>query len=109
MNISGIPFGTTDWSQIEPTVHKGVTGMAYWRTRQFGDIRVRMVEYSPGYLADHWCDKGHILLCTEGELTTELKDGRKFTLNPGQSYQVADGADAHRSFTAVGATLFIVD
>ncbi len=68
-----------------------------------------MVEYSPGYLADHWCDKGHILLCTEGELTTELKDGRKFTLKPGQSYQVADGADAHRSFTAAGATLFIVD
>jgi len=70
MEMSGIPFGTTDWSQIEPTEHKGEKGRAYWRTRQFGAIRVRMVEYTPGYLADHWCVKGHILLCTEGELHT---------------------------------------
>jgi mannose-6-phosphate isomerase class I len=109
MKITDTPFGTTDWSRIERAVYKGATGMAYWRTRQFGDIRVRMVEYTPGYLADHWCDKGHILLCTDGELTTELKDGRKFTLKPGMSYQVADKTDLHRSFTAVGATLFIVD
>ena len=109
MNISGIPFGTTDWSQIEPTVHKGVTGMAYWRTRQFGDIRVRMVEYSPGYLADHWCEKGHILLCLSGSLHTVLADGRSFDLKPGMSYQVADGAEPHRSRTETGAKLFIVD
>ncbi|HTD90228.1 MAG TPA: DHCW motif cupin fold protein [Burkholderiales bacterium] len=109
MQISGIPFATTDWSKIERVEYKGETGSAHWRTQQFGDIRVRMVEYSPGYLADHWCDKGHILLCTAGELTTELNDGRKFTLKPGMSYQVADQADAHRSFTAIGATLFIVD
>jgi mannose-6-phosphate isomerase class I len=67
------------------------------------------VEYTPGYLADHWCDKGHILLCMEGQLVTELKDGRSFTLEPGMSYQVADNTDAHRSYTTVGATLFIVD
>ena len=109
MNISGIPFGTTDWSRIEPTEHKGETGVAYWRTRTFGDIRVRMVEYTPGYLADHWCVKGHFLLCTEGELHTELEDGRKFVLKPGISYQVADNAEAHRSYTKVGAKLFIVD
>ena len=83
--------------------------MAYWRTRQFGDVRVRRVEYTPGYLADHWCSKGHILLCLAGELETELEDGRRFVLTPGMSYQVADGAEAHRSRTAVGATLFIVD
>ena len=83
--------------------------MAYWRTRQFGDLRVRRVEYTPGYLADHWCSKGHILLCLAGELETELEDGRRFVLTPGMSYQVADGAEAHRSRTAVGATLFIVD
>jgi mannose-6-phosphate isomerase class I len=107
--MSGIPFGTTDWSQVAATEHKGATGTAHWRTRQFGAIRVRMVEYSAGYLADHWCVKGHILFCTRGELHTELEDGRSFTLKPGMSYQVADHAEPHRSSTATGATLFIVD
>jgi hypothetical protein len=109
MQMSGIPFGTTDWNAIAPTMHAGETGTATWRTRQFGDIRVRMVDYSPGYKSDHWCEKGHILFCVDGELTTDLKDGRAFTLTPGMSYQVADGADAHRSYTARGARLFIVD
>jgi quercetin dioxygenase-like cupin family protein len=109
MKISGIPFGITDWSSIECTEHAGDTGVAYWRTQCFGEIRVRMVEYSPGYLADHWCEKGHILLCLQGELRTELADGRVFTLTPGMSYQVADGAEPHRSSTVSGATLFIVD
>jgi len=109
MNISNIPFGTTDWSKIEPTEHQGVSGMALWRTQNFDTIRVRMVEYSAGYLADHWCLKGHILLCLEGELHTELQDGRTFVLRPGTSYQVADNAEAHRSFTECGAKLFIVD
>lgn len=109
MKMSGIPFQTTDWSHIEPTRHPGETGQAWWRTQHFGDIRVRMVEYSPGYLADHWCEKGHVLLCLDGELQTELKDGRVFTLRPGMSYQVADGAEPHRSRTEVGARLFIVD
>jgi hypothetical protein len=109
MHMAGIPFGTTDWSAVEPTSHKGEVGIATWRTRQFGDIRVRMVEYSPGYLADHWCEKGHILFCIEGELDTELADGRRFVLRPGMSYQVADGAEPHRSRTDKGARLFIVD
>ena len=109
MKMSDIPFGITDWSAVEATEHPGDTGMAYWRTRQFGDVRVRRVEYTPGYLADHWCSKGHILLCLAGELETELEDGRCFVLTPGMSYQVADGAEPHRSRTAVGATLFIVD
>ncbi|RJG07131.1 hypothetical protein D3870_14970 [Noviherbaspirillum cavernae] len=109
MKITDTPFGTTDWSAIEITEHKGDTGVAYWRTQRFGDIRVRMVEYSPGYLADHWCSKGHILLCVEGELHTELEDGRTFVLKPGMSYQVADNAEPHRSSTSVGAKLFIVD
>ena len=109
MQISELPFGTTDWSLVEATEHQGETGLAYWRTRHFGDIRVRMVEYTSGYLADHWCVKGHILLCIEGELITELEDGRKFTLTPGMSYQVADNAEPHRSSTATGARLFIVD
>ena len=109
MNMSGIPFDTTDWSSIEATEHRGTSGVAHWRTRQCGEIRVRMVEYSPGYVADHWCEKGHILLCLEGELQTELRDGRRFVLRPGMSYQVADGAEPHRSSTTTGARLFIVD
>jgi len=109
MQIDAIPFGTTDWSTVEPTEHPGETGKAFWRTRQFGPIRVRMVEYTPGYLADHWCSKGHILLVVAGALDTELADGRRVTLTPGMSYQVADGAEPHRSATAGGATLFVVD
>jgi hypothetical protein len=109
MRMTDISFGTTDWSAVERTEHKGVTGVAYWRTRTFGAIRVRMVEYSPGYVADHWCNKGHVLLCLEGEMHTELADGRTFLLRPGMSYQVADDAEAHRSSTTTGAKLFIVD
>ena len=109
MDMSAIPFGTTDWSQVERTEHRGESGLAHWRTRTFGGIRVRFVEYSPGYAADHWCAKGHILLCLEGELVTELEDGRRFTLGPGMTYQVADNAERHRSFTPKGARLFIVD
>lgn len=109
MQMKDIPFGTTDWQTVTPEAHPGETGTAWWRTRQFGSIRVRMVEYSPGYLADHWCEKGHILLCLEGELTTDLADGRRFVLRPGMSYQVADGAEPHRSSTTLGARLFIVD
>jgi mannose-6-phosphate isomerase class I len=109
MQMSGIPFATTDWSQIPRTEHSGQSGMAHGRTQHFGTIRVRMVEYTAGYVADHWCVKGHILLCTEGELHTELEDGRTFTLQAGMSYQVADNAEPHRSSTPVGAKLFIVD
>jgi very-short-patch-repair endonuclease len=109
MKMSDIPFGTTDWQQIEPTVHQGERGLAYWRTQKFGDIRVRTVDYTAGYLADHWCSKGHVLLCLEGELHTELEDGRTFMLKPGMSYQVADNAEAHRSSTVVATRLFIVD
>ena len=109
MQMSEIPFGTIDWATVERTKHKGETGAAHWRTKKFGNIRVRMLEYTPGYLADHWCVKGHILFCIEGELHTELGDGRKIILKPGMSYQVADNAEPHRSSTSVGAKLFVVD
>ncbi len=110
MRMSDIPFGTTNWAEIERTEHKGERGTAWWRTREFGGIRVRMVDYSPDYLADHWCEKGHILLVLDGELETELADGRRFVLRAGQSYQVSDGAEPHRSRTGPrGAKLFIVD
>lgn len=109
MEMKDIPFGLTDWSEVEATEHPGESGLALWRTREFGGIRVRMVEYSPDYKANHWCSKGHILLCLDGELHTELQDGRTFMLTPGVSYQVADGAEPHHSHTEKGAVLFIVD
>jgi quercetin dioxygenase-like cupin family protein len=109
LRIEGVPFMTTDWSKVQPTTHAGTSGVALWRTLEQGNIRVRLVVYSPGYAADHWCHRGHVLLVLEGELVTELDDGTQVTLTPGTSYQVADGAAAHRSRTATGATLFIVD
>jgi quercetin dioxygenase-like cupin family protein len=99
----------TDWDQVVPTEHPGDRGVAFWRTKMFGDIRVRMVEYSPGYVADHWCSKGHVILCLSGSLNIELGDGKRLGLKPGQSYHVGDGDPPHRSSTAAGATLFIVD
>jgi quercetin dioxygenase-like cupin family protein len=109
MNLKDIPFFTTDWDSVRSTEHPGTSGKAFWRMLEIGNVRVRMVEYTPGYLADHWCERGHVLLVLEGELETELKDGRRFQLRPGMSYQVADGAEPHRSRTETGAKLFIVD
>lgn len=109
MNMYRIPFGTTDGSGIEAVEHFAQAGKTFWRTQQFGEIRMRMVEYTPGYVPDHWCVKGHILLCIEGELHTALKDGRTFTLKPGMCCQVADSAEPHRSTAPLGAKLFIVD
>ena len=109
MKIQDVPFMTTDWNQIPVTQHPGETGSAQWKTIEVGNIRVRFVEYTPGYRADHWCSRGHVLMVLEGELVTELKDGRSFNLRSGMSYQVATDAEPHRSSTAVGAKIFIVD
>lgn len=109
MEINNIQFGVTDWTTVEPTEIKGETGTSYWRSLQFGDINVHQAEYSADYQSDHWCHKGHILLCVQGELRTELQDGREFILKPGMSYQVADNEIAHKSSTITGAKLFIVD
>ena len=110
MKIPAFPFTVTDWSKMAAVTYPGETGHALWRTLDIGDLRVRMVEYTPGYLADHWCDRGHVLYVVEGELDTELRDGRKFKLKPGMSYQVSDNGDAaHRSSTKIGAKIFIVD
>jgi quercetin dioxygenase-like cupin family protein len=109
MHIPALPFEVTQWNTVEQTTHAGEHGTALWRTQRFGEFRVRFVEYSAGYVADHWCSKGHVLLCLSGELITELEDGRRFVLTPGMSYQVGDNAQAHRSSSPQGATLFIVD
>jgi len=106
---SSIKFSITDWSAIPEERHEGITGHAVWRVQQFGAVRVRMVEYSENYLANHWCDKGHFIFCVDGAMTTELKDGRKFELKKGMSYQVGDDSETHRSFSFKGTKLFIVD
>lgn len=109
MRIEGVPFMTTDWATVPETEHPGETGTAWWRTVETGNVRVRKVRYSPGYLADHWCSRGHVLLVLEGSLVTELADGSRHLLGPGTSYQVGSDVAPHRSRTDEGATLFIVD
>jgi quercetin dioxygenase-like cupin family protein len=109
MRIEGVPFSTIDWTKIPPTEHPGETGKAIWQTVEQGNLRVRKVEYSAGYKADHWCSRGHVLHVISGELTTDLQDGRSFVMRAGETYIVAEGSEPHRSRTDVGAMLFIVD
>lgn len=109
MQMTGFDFNFTDWGSVAPERHPGESGEALWRSRTFGEIRVRMVEYTPGYVADHWCRKGHVLLVLQGNLTTTLDNGEVVLLTQGQSYQVADDSRAHKSSTESGALLFIVD
>jgi hypothetical protein len=104
-----IPFQTTKWADLPATEHQGETGSALMRTKYHGDLRVRMVEYSAGYKADHWCELGHLLFCLEGELETELRDGSLFRLTPGMSYEVSDRLSSHKSMTTSGAKLIIID
>lgn len=104
-----IPFHITDWEKVPVTEHRGEKGMATWRTIVYNDLRIRIVEYSPGYLADHWCNLGHIIYCLEGSMTTELTNGQHFELRAGMSYEVSDNMSSHRTFTETGAKLFIVD
>ena len=109
MELLGIPFRAIDWAGVTPTTHAGAPGVATWRTIEAGNVRARIVEYSPGYVADHGCERGHDLFVLEGEFVTELQDGRLITLAAGQSYVVANGDGAHRSRAPSGARLFIVD
>lgn len=109
MNPKNIPFQTIDWSAIPKTEHKGATGIAYWQTMQFDGLRVRVVEYSAGYLADHWCEKGHIVYCLEGDVINELKNGNSSSLTKGMSYIVSDELSSHRSTTKNGVKLLIID
>jgi quercetin dioxygenase-like cupin family protein len=109
MKMPSFPFQTLNWSSIPKEEHIGETGMACWQVQKVNDIRVRMVEYSPGYKADHWCSKGHIILCLEGEMDSELDDGRIMKLTKGMCYFVGDNDEAHRTTTATGCKLFIVD
>lgn len=109
MNHKDIPFQAIDWSNIPRSEHKGETGVAYWQTIQFEGIRIRSVEYSEGYVADHWCTKGHIVHCLDGDFISEFSDGRKTVLTKGMSYVVSDDLSSHRSSTEHGVKLLIID
>ena len=103
------PFQVIEWGQISQTVHKGEYGVAYWQTKQLEGLRIRIVEYSKGYIADHWCKKGHIVHCLEGEFVSEFEDGTKFEITKGMTYVVSDELSSHRSITQTGTKLLIVD
>lgn len=109
MEDKNIPFQTIDWANVPKTEHKGEQGVAYWQTIQFDGLRVRVVEYSKGYIADHWCKKGHIVYCLEGEVINEQEDGENSILTPGMSYVVSDDLSSHRSVTKDGVKLLIID
>ena len=110
MKIENIPFKSVNWEEIPETHHPGETGFATWRTVEKGNVRVRLVEYSPGFLADHWCARGHVIHILKGELTSELKDGSRSFLKAGMTYMMSDDeANPHRSYTQKGVSLFIVD
>ena len=109
MEIKTFPFQTIDWAGIVAEVHAGTTGTATWKISRMGETRIRLVEYSANYFADHWCNKGHIIYCISGGMITELEDGRQFTLSQGMTYLVGDNSNAHRSRSVNGCILFIVD
>jgi hypothetical protein len=109
MNKKEIPFQVIDWNLSSKTEHKGEKGKAFWQTHQLPGLRIRVVEYSAGYIADHWCKKGHIVHCLKGDFTSELQDGRTFHLQKGMTYVVSDDLSSHRSTTDHGVTLLIID
>lgn len=110
MKIRDVAFCVTDWNKVTPVEYRGEAGKSYWRTFEEGNIRVRVVEYTPGFKSDHWCERGHVLLVLEGELVIQLKDGREFVLPSGTSFQAAgDVSNPHLAYTKKGARVFIVD
>lgn len=107
--MNNILFTAIDWTKVEKVEHKGETGIAYWQTLQFGNLRMRLVEYSKNYFADHWCRKGHIVHCLEGEFISELENGENYILSKGMSYIVTDDQSSHRSISKDGVKLLIID
>ena len=109
MNDNNIPFQTIDWELVPKTAHVGESGTAYWQTIQLPGLRIRIVEYSKGYVAEHWCRKGHIVHCLEGEFVSELQDDKAFSLTKGMTYVVSDEMSSHRSSSKNGVKLMIID
>jgi quercetin dioxygenase-like cupin family protein len=107
--MSIIAFERIDWTGIEKVAYQGETGTAYWQTKMYDGLRVRLVEYSKNYVADHWCKKGHIVHCLEGEFVSELETGESFTLTKGMTYVVSDEMSSHKSIAKDGVKLLIID
>lgn len=107
--MANIPFQSINWDQIEKTTHPGETGISYWQTLQLGGLRIRKVIYSKGYIADHWCQKGHIVHCLKGSFISELDSGEQFSLKAGDTYVVSDNLSSHRSLSTDGVELLIID
>ncbi|MFI5151234.1 MAG: DHCW motif cupin fold protein [Bacteroidia bacterium] len=107
--MTNIPFTTIDWTGIEKITYPGESGKAFWQTILYPGLRIRLVEYTSGYLADHWCSKGHIVYCLEGEFVSELKTGESVKLNKGMTYVVSDNLSSHRSASENGCLLLIID
>ena len=104
-----IPFQIIDWNSSNTAERNGASGVSFSKTKQFDGLRLRIVEYSPGYLADHWCKLGHIVHCLEGKFTSELQSGEKFVLTRGMTYVVSDELSPHRSYSENGVKLLIID
>jgi quercetin dioxygenase-like cupin family protein len=110
MKIEGVPFAVTDWNRVSAIEHKGRAGTSFWRSFEEGCLRVRVVDYSPGFEADHWCPRGHILYVLEGELRIALKSGAVHKLGRGMSFAAGnDESDPHLASSPSGARVFIVD
>jgi hypothetical protein len=104
-----IKFEAINWNQIPKIAAPGENGTSYTQTKHFNGLRLRIVEYTAGYYADHWCQIGHIVQCLSGEFVSEQADGTLFTLKKGMSYVVTDDMSSHRSFAKVPTKLFIID
>ena len=109
MQLPDFPFQLINWTDVPAEKHNGISGFATWKIKLVGTIRIRLVEYSANYKADHWCAKGHIIYCIEGEMKTELKDGKTYNLQKGMSYILGDKNEPHASSSLRGCILFIVD
>lgn len=106
---SHIPFTIMNWDRIHRTITHGASGTVTTRVQVLGDLRIRMIEYSANYLADHWCELGHLVFVLEGELINELKDGATTVMKAGMSYAVSDGLSSHRSRTVGRVMILVVD
>jgi len=110
MKLANIPEQVTDWTQLPAIEVPGTSGVAKARTQDIGEAQLRLIEYSQGYLADHWCAKGHVIYVVSGTLAIEHQDGRAAcALSAGMSWCVADEARAHRVRSDDGATIFVLD
>ena len=54
MKLDHIPFVTTDWQHVAREPKPAQAGQAFWRTQQFVEVRVCMVENTSWDECEHW-------------------------------------------------------